>query len=173
MERHVVIAAIGTLVALLVWWTCWRLLAKNPWIFLDGVNLLLHEGSHAVMRWAPMPLYIFAGSAGQVLWPLTFAGYFTWIRPDAIAKWAMIWWAGESSLGVAHYMADAIDMALPTVGGEIHDWNFLMQRYHLLPHTLKFAAMLRACGSIVMLVALAAIIRLSVQRWRLSAEVSE
>jgi hypothetical protein len=165
-EQWVKLSASAALVALLGYWTYEHLFRKQAWIFIDGVNLMIHEGSHAMMRWAPQSLYILAGSAGQMLMPLAFAAYFFFKRRDGIATCAMLWWAGESSLGVARYMADAVDMALPTVGGEIHDWNFLMRRWHALSHAVALAKTVRFVGVSTMLCSMTAIVWLALRTKR-------
>jgi len=57
-------------------------------------------------------------------------------------------------LNVARYMADAQAMALPLVGGEIHDWNWLLSRIGLLSHCGGLATLTHLLGSAVIVASL-------------------
>ena len=41
-------------------------------------------------------------------------------------------WFAESLMNTARYLGDAQAMALPLVGGHIHDWNWLLSRWGVL-----------------------------------------
>jgi len=46
-------------------------------------------------------------------------------------------WCGYNIVNVSYYMADAVLMQLPLLGGDnvIHDWNYLLTSLNLLPET--------------------------------------
>jgi hypothetical protein len=58
-------------------------------------------------------------------------------------------WLGENLMNVARYAGDAREQALPLVGGEIHDWNWLLGRAGLLAHEDAIAAGIHALGVLV------------------------
>jgi len=54
-------------------------------------------------------------------------------------------------LNVARYVADAKEMALPLLGGGIHDWNTLLGGTFLLRHCRMLGGALTILGWIVMI----------------------
>jgi hypothetical protein len=76
-------------------------------------------------------------------------------KPFAAA--VCLWWFGQNFIGIAIYMADARELALPLVGGGDHDWNELFFRFGLLaePSVARVAAITHNVGVLVMLLGLA------------------
>ncbi|MCB0882878.1 MAG: hypothetical protein KDC33_11770, partial [Thermoleophilia bacterium] len=93
---------------------------------LEMVNLAFHESSHWATVWAPRGAYVLAGSAGQVLIPLAAGAYLWRVRADRLGGAVGLAWAGLSCDGVARYIADAPHQRLPLVGGDVHDWGYLL-----------------------------------------------
>ena len=60
----------------------------------------------------------------------------------------MLLWVGESTLGVAHYAADAVVMRLPLLGGDdsIHDWHYLLNVTGTLNYTATIAGIIGIIG---------------------------
>lgn len=50
-------------------------------------------------------------------------------------------------------MADAVNMDLPLLGGEIHDWNYLLSRLNILSATPTLALIVRILGVTVYITA--------------------
>ena len=121
--------------------------------FLDGVNLLLHEAGHVFFGIFGQTLQFLGGTLGQLLFPALFVGYFWWRRQRFEAFLVAIWFA-ESLMYTAEYMADAQRMALPLVGGGIHDWNWLFTRWGMLEHAEELGNHLHALASLFAIVAL-------------------
>jgi len=143
----------GPIVLLLGWWTLSTVLRGVDWIFLDSVNLLLHEGGHFVLSWAPQSIYILGGTLGQLFFPVAFGVYFLRKRDDRFAAAACLWWLGENFRNIARYMADAGPEALPLTG-EIHDWGFLSRHWGFLSSAQSMATGIRTLGSLAMLAGL-------------------
>lgn len=101
--------------------------------FVDGVNLLIHEAGHVVFAPAGEVMSFLGGSLLQLAFPLVFVFYFGRRRQAFEAAVCGVW-AAESAMYTAEYMADANALALPLVGGHIHDWRWLFQRSGLLEH---------------------------------------
>lgn len=138
--------------ALLTWITVEHLMGAD-WVFLDHANLALHEGGHVITRWAGDTLQALAGTLTQVLFPLLFTAYFI-TRHDRFAAAATTWWACQSLMSVARYMADARTQRLPLVGGDIHDWNFLLRDWAQLDHAVEIAGWVKLVGLLGMVLLL-------------------
>ncbi|MFN3202701.1 MAG: hypothetical protein ACE366_30195 [Bradymonadia bacterium] len=139
-------------IALLGWLTV-ELILGADWVFLDYVNLALHEGGHMFFRWAGQTMHLLGGTLGQLLFPILFAIYF-FRRSAWFSVVAMIWWWFQSSINVARYMADALPQRLPLVGGEIHDWATLMSQWGLLFEADDIAQWIRVIGMVGMVLSL-------------------
>jgi hypothetical protein len=105
-------------------WFPWARGQETP--ILGAVTLIAHEGSHAIMRWAPEWIYFAAGTVGQLLFPLLIgiAGWRQgswWAIPFGLA------WFASACRGAATYIADAQAQALPLLSDSLtHDWNYLL-----------------------------------------------
>ena len=114
----------------LVPYVLWLVFAYQ-WHFLDGVNLLLHEGGHVCFFMFGQTLYMLGGTIGQLFFPAACAVHL-WRQGRTFEGWVTGIWLAESLMSVARYMGDAQAMALPLVGGDTHDWNWLLARWGLL-----------------------------------------
>lgn len=135
---------------LLGWFTASHLLLGSTWVFIDNVNVLLHEAGHLLFSWDGRALHALGGTLGQLMWPALFAGYFLWKRRERFAAVACLWWFGENFIGIARYMDDAVVQELPLIGGDIHDWGFLFGRWELLSDANEIAAAFHWLGAGVM-----------------------
>lgn len=116
-------------------------LHPEEWRFLDSVDLIIHEAGHTLFFWSGEFLQILMGSGLQVLVPLLFLGYF-FIRKEFFSSALVLFWVALSLNNVSVYMADALAMQLPLLGGEgvIHDWAYLAEHTGLGVHMLTFAS---------------------------------
>jgi len=120
------------LVVALAPYVAWLVVAYE-YHFLDGVNLLFHEAGHLFFGLFGRTLHFLGGSLAQLFFPA--ACVFHFLRQEKPFEAAVCGiWLSESAMYMAHYMADAKAMALPLVGGHIHDWNWLLGRAGLLEH---------------------------------------
>jgi hypothetical protein len=140
---------------ILGWFTVSHLVLGAKWVFIDNVNLLLHEGGHWMFRWGGETLYVLGGTLGQLLFPAAFAIYFYRWRADLFAAAVSLWWFGENFFGISRYMADAPVEELPLVGGDTHDWAFLFGRWHLISHARAIAKGFYVLGAVLTIAALA------------------
>jgi len=152
------------LLALLAWWT-WRL-APHPlnWLltnssFLHLINLPFHEAGHVLFSPFGEFMTILGGSLMQVLVPVVCASAF-WRQADWFGAAVCGWWAGESLVDVAPYIADARALQMPLLGGgtgaevEGHDWEAILTRLGWLNLDRTLGMWTHVIGSIVMVAAL-------------------
>ncbi|MFC1766905.1 hypothetical protein ACFL6U_33125 [Planctomycetota bacterium] len=118
--------------------------------FVDGANLFIHEAGHMVFLPLGQTLHIIGGTFWQLAFPAIVAGYFAWRRQYYEAAAGLLW-LGESLMYTAVYLGDAMAMALPRVGGPIHDWNWLLYRLGLLSHCETIAWLLHGFASLLVL----------------------
>lgn len=128
------------------------LASPATWSLIDNINLPVHEAGHLLCGPLGDTLELLGGTLLQLLLPLAFAAYFTAQRDEHAASIA-IWWVGQNFVNISTYMADALPMDLPLVGGGEHDWNLLFSQWDLLSHSLQYAQLARGFGFLVMLIA--------------------
>jgi hypothetical protein len=122
----------------------------GDFLFIDLVNLVVHEGGHLLFGWlGPVP-GLWGGTLLQWLVPLLLATYF-FVQRQTTAFVFCLFFFFENWLYTATYMADAHTMALPlvTVGDpEIreHDWNTILTNLGCLQHDTVIAAVVRLLG---------------------------
>jgi len=132
--------------------------------FLDGVNLAFHEAGHIFLTPFGQTAHVLGGTLLQLAVPLICAGHF--LREGRrFEPWICSFWFGESLMYTAFYMADAVRMELPLVGGgEIHDWNWLLGHWRLLAHTDALARATHVLASLIVLGTLAMAFRVAFAR---------
>ena len=141
-----------SLIALLVPYIFW-LIFSYRYHFLDGVNLLLHEAGHMIFLPFGQTAHFLGGTLGQLMFPALFAAYFLKRRQRFEACIIGIWFA-ESLMYTAAYISDARALALPLVGGHIHDWNWLLARWGVLRHAESIGSLVHFAASISAIVLL-------------------
>lgn len=119
-------------------------------LFIDSVNLVVHEAGHALFGWFGSTLGLWGGTLFQLLVPFLLAVYFFSQRKAAAFAFCLFFFF-ENFLGIATYMADARAQALPlvTLGDPefvIHDWNAIFSSLSLLQHDTQIAAVVRLLG---------------------------
>jgi hypothetical protein len=123
---------------------------KGNGLFIDPVNLVVHEGGHALFGWFGSTLGLWGGTLLQLLVPFLLAVYFLSQRQAPAFAFCLFFFF-ENFLGIATYMADARTMQLPlvTIGDPeftIHDWNAIFSSLGLLNWDTSIAAVVRALG---------------------------
>jgi hypothetical protein len=101
------------------------------WHFVDGANLLFHEGGHVVFFIFGQTLYMLGGTIGQLFFPAASALHLR-AQGRTFEAWICGIWLAESAMYMAAYLGDAKAMAMPLVGGDTHDWNWLLGRVGLV-----------------------------------------
>ena len=128
------------LLAILSVYVVWLTFAYE-YHFIDGVNLLFHEAGHLFLRFMGQTVYFLGGTIGQLFFPVACAVHF--LKDGRhFEAWLMGIWFSESLMNIARYLGDAQAQLLPLVGGHIHDWNWLLGRWGLLPQCESIAATL-------------------------------
>ena len=122
--------------------------------FLDGANLLFHEGGHIFLALFGQTFHFLGGTIGQLFFPVACAMHFVQQRKFFETFLMGIWFA-ESLMNTARYLGDAVAQSLPLVGGHIHDWNWLLSRWGVLEHCEPIATALHVFASLMAIACLA------------------
>ena len=119
----------------------------TDWHFIDNANLIFHEAGHAIFMLFGQFIYIAAGSAFQVAFPLFFSIYFL-ATGRKISGALCLLWVGQNLLNVSIYAGDAVSMKLDLLGGDssIHDWNYLLNALGALRYTPIIASVIYYLG---------------------------
>jgi hypothetical protein len=124
--------------------------------FLDMVDLPIHETGHLIFRLFGEFMGVAGGSLFQVILPAVFVGYFVW-RFQHYSAAIVLFWVGQSLLNVWVYASDAVVMQLVLTSGftgsegSFHDWNYLLTRTGLIASTKLIAGIIRAAGTMVII----------------------
>ena len=113
-------------------WGIFGLIDSQNLLFINAVNLMLHEGGHFIFFFMPKFFGFFAGTMMQLLIPNLFLFYFMGKRSFYSAS-VMLFWIAVNLFDVSIYIKDARSMELPLlIQGTIHDWNYMLGRLNLL-----------------------------------------
>ncbi|HWR15562.1 MAG TPA: hypothetical protein VN577_12090 [Terriglobales bacterium] len=132
--------------------------SKNgEFLFIDFVNLVIHEGGHPLFGYLGEVPAVWGGTILQWLVPFALASYFFFHRQTTAFVFALFFFF-ENLLYTATYMADARAQALPLVaigGGEgdenMHDWYNIFSRLGVLDRDTQIAHYVRTLGWIGMI----------------------
>jgi hypothetical protein len=123
---------------------------RSGFLFLDNVNLIIHEGGHFFFSWFGYTITILGGTLGELLVPLLCAAYF-FVQREATGFAFCSFWFFENCPYIGTYMADARTLALPLVGSGDHDWEILFDQWGLLAQDQKIGGTVRAIGWVGMI----------------------
>lgn len=139
-------------VGVLFWYFMYSALNSQDWHFIDGVDLIIHEAGHWVFIFFGQFVSILGGSLIQILIPLVFVLYF-FFRRDFFSASILLMWLGYNFVNISVYMADAVRMQLPLLGGDfvIHDWNYIFNALGLLEYSGAIADLVRIIGIFVII----------------------
>jgi hypothetical protein len=132
------------------WFLFYAAFNRTGFLFIDFVNLPIHEGGHLLFGWFGQTIGVAGGTLLQLLAPAMLALYFMYQRqPTGTAFCGFFFF--ENFLNISTYMADARaqQLCLVTVGdGEngIHDWFFLFSKLGVLEHDTAIAHVVRVLG---------------------------
>ncbi len=123
---------------------------RGEYLFIDNVNLVVHEAGHLLFSWLGATPGLMGGTLFQLLVPLLLAAYFVFLRQTAGAAFCSFFFF-ENFLPIATYMADARaqQLTLVSVGGgdEVeHDWFTMLSRVGLLEWDTRLALVVRLLG---------------------------
>lgn len=139
-------------VAVLLWYFLNSALHSQDWHFIDGVDLIIHESGHWIFIFFGQFVSILGGSLIQVIIPTVFVLYF-FFRRDFFSASVLLMWLGYNFVNISVYMADAVRMQLPLLGGDfvIHDWNYIFNALGLLEYSGAIAGLVRIIGIFVII----------------------
>lgn len=138
------------------------LVTSYEYHLLDDVNLAIHEAGHLLFTPFGQTAHMLGGTLLQLGVPVVFAASFAWSgrRFDAALTGL---WVAESLMYTAAYVGDAYLMRLPRVGGELHDWNWLLSRVGLVPSCEEIALGLHLLACAIVVLSLYTALRLVVR----------
>ncbi len=124
--------------------------SHGGFLFIDLVNLVVHEGGHLLFGWFGPTLGLWGGTLLQWLVPFLLAAYFLTQRQTSAFAFCVFFFF-ENWLYTATYMADARAMALPlvTTGDSDyveHDWNAIFTSLGVLQYDTTIASVARFLG---------------------------
>lgn len=112
---------------------------------LDHANLLFHEAGHPIGGLLSQRLEPYAGTIGQLVFPVV-VGIGFYRRGQVLGFATAVIWFAENLFNIARYVADARKMALPVVGGGDHDWNTILSRWGWLDYDTEIGRLLVMAG---------------------------
>lgn len=136
------------IVGLLIYMTI-LLVSGTSFIFIDYVNLLIHEAGHLLLFMFGSTISFLGGTLLQLLIPVICGLVLVQQQQDWFGGGFCSWWFGENMVNVGLYMKDAPHQALPLIGGT-HDWAYLFSHWQLMPHAETIGQIAIAVGFIFM-----------------------
>ena len=121
-------------------------------LLFGGVTFGVHELGHVIFSPLGELLGIAGGSLAQILAPILAGAVFLfWQREgepqrDYFGVALAACWLAFSCWNLATYVGDAKHQDLPLLGlssDPIHDWAYLLGRFGLVDHCLRFAGLIR------------------------------
>ena len=142
--------ALGAWLAFYVGFLFYAFNAHGTGLFVDSVNLVVHEGGHNLFGWFGPTLGLWGGTLLQWLVPFLLAVYFFTERQIPGFVFSLFFFF-ENWLPTATYMADARDQALPlvTTGDPDfveHDFFKIFSSLGVLDYDTKIGATVRFLG---------------------------
>ena len=130
-------------------------LQPSSYTLIDFANLAIHEGGHLVFRILGQFVYFLGGSLMQILLPLAFCLVF-WRGGQRFSAALCLFWVSNNLFNVSTYIKDARTMQLELVGGDTHDWNWILGQLNALGADQILGGFVYALGLCVYLLALGA-----------------
>jgi hypothetical protein len=136
----------------------WRKSADwESWSWFEGLTLLVHELGHVLFQPFGEFMMIAGGSITQLLVPIV-AGFLLLRQGELFGVVLGGGWLSISMYGVARYMADAEEMALPLVGmgsDPEHDWHYILETWDAVGRCGIYAGRLGTLAGFIGLLACA------------------
>jgi hypothetical protein len=164
--------------ATMAWWTITERQSVN---IVAALTFQVHEFGHVAFSLFGTFVTVLGGSLMQLLVPL---GALLLMRrsKDFFGVAFAGTWLAQSLVDLGYYIGDsrALQRDYVSLGGEAgdandgsettgHDWQYLLQKTHLIQHDTQIAAVVRLLGEIVLISSLLLAGYLLVQMWRAAA----
>lgn len=107
-------------------------------VFVDQLDMLIHEAGHLCFYFLGDILHAAGGSLMQIVLPMTLAFHF-WQYHARMGMQVSLLWLGQNFLDVSVYAADARIQELDLMSGRMHDWSYLLGKFGLLEYDQLFA----------------------------------
>lgn len=141
------------LTLLAIWMGLILIFKDPPWIFLDNVNLIIHEAGHFVFSGFGELFQYLGGTILQLLIPFLFAVYFL-IKRNLFAFSFILFWIGDNFVNIAFYIKDAQARQLHLVGGGDHDWFYILSRLGVLEQSVGIGRIVNTLGILIIFIGL-------------------
>ena len=104
-------------------------------LFIDYINLLIHEGGHGVFKVFGGFIYTLGGTLMQIIIPSMFVVYY-FVKKTKFGAQAFLVWLGQNLFNISVYAADARAHKLPLLGGNkvYHDWTYILNKLDLIEY---------------------------------------
>jgi hypothetical protein len=129
--------------------------------FMHLVHIPFHEAGHVLLSPFGRFVMVLGGSLFQVAIPIACGAVLLLKSRDAFGAAIALWWAGQSLMDLAPYIADARALQIVLLGGhtgaevEGHDWEYLLQAMGWLRHDVALGRLSFAAGALLMVTAIA------------------
>jgi hypothetical protein len=135
-----------------IWYFLSSALDPTTWHFIDNVDLIFHEAGHWIFIFFGDFVASLGGTINQLLIPFVLVVYF-FIKRELFSSMILLMWLGYNFVNVSVYMADAVVMQLPLLGGDNvgHDWNNIFETLGLLENTQLLATITRSVGMFIII----------------------
>jgi hypothetical protein len=114
-----------------------------------GVIFGVHELGHLVFAPFGEFLTVAGGSIAQVALPLAAIALFAKQKDRYAVAVCGVWLAvslGQLAVYVADARAESLDLVSFSPEGGLHDWNYLLERFHLLGKDVELGRSVRVAG---------------------------
>ncbi|MEI6237929.1 MAG: hypothetical protein WCP15_00150 [bacterium] len=130
-----------------------------------SLNLVIHEAGHTLFMIGGDFLSLAGGTILQLLVPLIFVMYF-WSKNQKYSASILLAWFAANFFDVQIYVADAVKMQLPLLGGDnvIHDWNEILFRLNALQYTDQIASFFNIAGIFLLITSVVFAIYFSISK---------
>ncbi len=174
------IAGRAALLAFLALWTLGFLRHGLDAAYLGGsfmhlVHIPFHEAGHVLLSPFGRFVTVLGGSLFQVAIPIVCAVVLLVKTSDPFGASVATWWAGQSLMDLAPYIADARALRLVLLGGktgaevEGHDWEYLLGTLGWLHRDVTLGRASYTIGALMMVLALAWGAAVVLRQWRTRA----
>jgi hypothetical protein len=104
-------------------------------LFIDYLNLLIHEGGHGVFKIFGEFIYTLGGTLMQIIIPSMFIVFY-FVKKTKFGAQAFLVWLGQNLFNISVYAADARAHKLPLLGGNkvYHDWTYILNKLGIIEH---------------------------------------